>query len=59
MPKKPSKYGIKFNNIVDVRTSYLLYTQIYLGKSNSTDKKAINLAEKVLNSKDLNLRKLI
>ena len=31
MPAKPAKYGLKYNCIVDVETSYLLDCQPYLG----------------------------
>ena len=34
MPKKPSKYGLKYNCIVDVATSYLLDCNPYLGMIN-------------------------
>ena len=33
LPSKPSKYGVKFWCLVDSRTSYLLDTDIYLGKT--------------------------
>lgn len=33
IPSKPGKYGLKFWSIVDVKSSYLLDTDIYIGKS--------------------------
>lgn len=32
MPKKPARYGLKFWNVCDVKSAYLLDTDIYLGK---------------------------
>lgn len=31
IPSKPACYGLKYNCLVDVATSYLLETKIYLG----------------------------
>ena len=39
MPNKPAKYGLKYFNIVDVSTAYLIDTMPYLGKSSEDDKK--------------------
>ena len=46
MPNKPNKYGIKFFEIVDVKTAYLLDSISYLGKS--TTQRTLNVAEKVV-----------
>jgi hypothetical protein len=35
MPAKPAKYGLKYNCIVDVKTSYLLDCRPYLGMINN------------------------
>ena len=43
---KPAKYGLKYNNIVDTSTAYLLDTLPYLGKS--TDKNETNLGQKLV-----------
>lgn len=47
---KPAKYGLKYNNIVDTQTAYLLDTNPYLGKSNQSDKNANNLGQKIVES---------
>jgi hypothetical protein len=47
---KFKKYGQRFNNIVDVETSYLLETNPYLGKSTDLDKNATNLGQKCVES---------
>lgn len=50
MPKKPSKYGLKFWCLVDVDTNYLLDTNIYLGKTNTNDTKEKDVGSKVVMS---------
>ena len=50
MPKKPAKYGLKFNNIVCCKSAYLLDTVPYLGKSNEDDPNAKNLGQKIVES---------
>ena len=50
MPKKPAKYGLKFNNIVCCKSAYLLDTIPYLGKSNEEDPNAKNLGQKLVES---------
>ena len=37
MPNKPSKYGLKYFNIVDLETSYLLDSIPYVGKSSENE----------------------
>ena len=34
---KPARYGIKYWSVVDMQTSYLLDTEIYLGKQTASD----------------------
>ena len=48
MPKKPSRYGLKYNCIVDVNTAYLLDCQIYLGKNNPADTNEKNCAMSIV-----------
>jgi hypothetical protein len=48
MPKKPAKYGLKYNCIVDVATSYLLDSNIYTGKSSIEAKNETNVVEKIV-----------
>jgi hypothetical protein len=47
---KPAKYGLKYNNIVDTKTAYLLDSNPYLGRSNPLDKNANNLGQKIVES---------
>lgn len=44
MPKKPSRYGIKINCLVDVDTAYLLFGEIYTGKAEPDAKKETNVS---------------
>lgn len=48
MPKKPSKYGIKINCLVDVDTAYLLFSEVYLGKADPTAAKETDFALKLV-----------
>jgi hypothetical protein len=48
MPNKPAKYGLKYFSIVDLETSYLLDTHIYLGKNNAEESVNISLAQDVV-----------
>ena len=50
MPKKPAKYGLKFNSITCTAYAYLLETLPYLGKSNENDNNAKNLGQKLVES---------
>jgi len=45
MPKKPSKYGIKFWMLCDSINTYVWSIQIYLGKAAGAEPKKINLNE--------------
>ena len=47
---KPARYGLKYNNIVDTTTAYLLDSLPYLGKSNEEDKNQTNLGQKMVES---------
>jgi hypothetical protein len=48
MPSKPSKYGLKYNNIVDVENSYMLNSDLYSGKSSKTEKNSKNVGEQTV-----------
>ena len=37
IPKKPSKFGIKYNNLVDVATNYLFDSNVYVGRDENAD----------------------
>ena len=50
MPKKPAKYGLKYNSIVCVDYAYLLDTLPYLGKSSENEPNAKNLGQKLVES---------
>lgn len=47
MPNKPAKYGLKYWNIVDCKTGYLLDTDIYLGKEAASPRNK-NIGEQVV-----------
>ena len=47
---KPARNGQKYNNIVDVETTYLLDTNPYLGKSNALNKNETNVGQKCVES---------
>lgn len=48
IPSKPAKYGIKLWSIVDVTTSYLLDTFVYLGKSIGSQKNSKEVGKNVV-----------
>ena len=48
MPKKPAKYGIKINCVVDVETSYLANFEVYTGKSDPNNLNEKNLSHKLV-----------
>jgi hypothetical protein len=48
MKCKPAKYGIKYNSVVDVETSYCLDSIPYLGKVDKNSKNAKNVGETVV-----------
>ena len=48
MQSKPAKYGIKYWALVDVQSSYVLNTKLYLGKINKNDKQATNVGENIV-----------
>ena len=47
MPNKPGKYGLKYFNIVDVSTAYLLNTIPYLGKNTDDQNKTLDCVRKM------------
>jgi hypothetical protein len=50
MPNKPSKYGLKYFNIVDVATSYLYDTIPYVGKSSENESNSTECGKKMVES---------
>lgn len=53
IPTKPAKYGLKFWSIVDVKSNYVLDTELYVGKEANQINKSQNIGAKVV----LNLSK--
>jgi hypothetical protein len=48
MPSKPNKYGLKYFNIVDVETAYLLDTIPYVSKSADNDTNTTECGKKMV-----------
>jgi hypothetical protein len=43
IPSKPARYGLKYWSISDVGTSYVLKTDLYIGKSSVDDENVVNV----------------
>lgn len=48
IPSKPAKYGQKYWSLVDVASSYLIDTLIYLGKSNEKSSRTAKVGETIV-----------